>query len=137
MSFQKEQMQRFQTAINTADEALMCELVADDAPFYTPMSPEPMVGGKGYLAIVHLFLQSFPDVQWQAEAMVEEGNIVVVQWLCTGTHLGDFMGKAPTGNKFATRIMNFYYFNKQGKIINDVAAEGLIKIVEAVGLLGR
>lgn len=47
MSFQKEQMQRFQTAINTADEALMCELVADDAPFYTPMSPEPMVGGKG------------------------------------------------------------------------------------------
>lgn len=137
MSFQKAQMQRFQTAINTADETLICELVADEALFYTPVSTEPLIGGKGYLSIVHLLRQSFPDIQWQVEAMIEEGNVVAVQWKCTGTHLGNFMGKAPTGNRFATRVMNFYYFNENGQIVNDVAAEGLINIVEAVGLLKR
>ena len=31
--------------------------------------------------------------------------------------------------------MNFYYFNDEGKIINDVAAKGLIGLFEALGLM--
>jgi hypothetical protein len=29
--------------------------------------------------------------------------------------------------------MNFYYYNKDGKIINDVAAEGMIGILRGIG----
>jgi hypothetical protein len=29
--------------------------------------------------------------------------------------------------------MNFYYFNDAGKITNDVAAEGMIAILRAIG----
>ena len=35
----KQAMYRFETMINTADDALAEELVASDAPFYTPASP--------------------------------------------------------------------------------------------------
>ena len=34
----KELMKKFEQMINTADGALAAELVADDAPFYTPVS---------------------------------------------------------------------------------------------------
>ena len=44
-----------------------------------------------------------------------------------------FMGIAPTGRKFSARVMNFYYFNERGKIVNDVAAEGMIAILRAIG----
>ena len=66
----KADMRRFEQMINTADTALAEELVASDAPFFTPASPEPLFGGQGYLSVVHWMRSGFSDVQWKAEEMV-------------------------------------------------------------------
>ena len=130
----KQAMYRFETMINTADDALAEELVAPDAPFYTPASPEPLYGGKGYLFVVHWMRQSFSDVQWKLEEMVADEDKVAVRWTLTATHDGEFMGVPPTGKKIKTTVMNFYYFNKDGKITNDIAADGMIGILRPLGL---
>ena len=44
------------------------------------------------------------------------------------------MGVKPTGNKFSICVMNFYYFNNEGKIIKDIVAEGMIGILRAIGI---
>ncbi|MBO5993664.1 MAG: ester cyclase [Acidaminococcaceae bacterium] len=129
----KELMKKFELMINTADEKLAAELVADDAPFYTPASPEPLYGGKGYLSVVHWMRQGFPDVQWKIQDMVAGEDKVAVYWLLTGTHEGEFLGIRPTGNKISVSVMNFYYFNAQGKITNDIAAEGMVGILRGIG----
>ena len=130
----KELMRRFETMINTADEALADELVAHDAPFYTPASPEPLYGGKGYLSVVHWMRKGFSDVQWKLEEMVADEEKVAVRWTLTATHDGEFLGLAPTGKKIKTTVMNFYYINNEGKITNDIAAEGMIGILRPLGL---
>ncbi len=130
----KAAMRKFETMINTADYALADELVAVDAPFYTPASPTPLYGGKGYLSVVLWMRQSFSDVQWKLEEMVAEGNIVAVRWTLSGTNDGEFMGHPATGEHFSTSVMNFYYFNDEGKIVNDIAAEGMIGIFRGIGL---
>lgn len=127
-------MKEFETMINTADVALAEKLIDSQAPFYTPVSPEPLYGGKGYLSVVHLMRQGFSNVQWKLEEMVAENNMVAVRWTCSGTHDGEFMGIKPTGKSFSTCVMNFYYFNEDGKIINDIAAEGMIGILRPLGL---
>ena len=131
----KAAMKRFEKMINSCDDALALELVDSMAPFYTPASKEPVYGGQGYLGIVRFMRQGFSDVQWKLEEMVAEGNVVAVRWTCTGTHDGTFMGLKPTGRKFSASVMNFYYFNDQGKIINDIAAEGMIAILRQIGLV--
>lgn len=130
----KQTIKRFETAINTADEALAEELVAADAPFYTPAFDKPVYGGKGYLSLVHYLRKSFPDVQWKAEEMVAEGNTVAVRWTATGTHLGDFLGAPATGKKFSVCFMNFYEFNQDGKITKDTAGTGMIGILQQLNL---
>ena len=50
-------------------------------------------------------------------------------------HDGNFMGLSATGKKFSFSCMNFYYFNDEGKIINDVAAKGLLGILEVLDLV--
>ncbi len=31
--------------------------------------------------------------------------------------------------------MNFYYFNEKGKIVNDVAAQGMMGLLEGLGIM--
>ena len=103
----KELMKKFEQMINTADDELAAELVADDAPFYTPASPEPLYGGKGYLSVVHWMRQGFSDVQWKLNDMVADEEKVAAYWTLTGTHDGEFLGISPTGNKISVSVMNF------------------------------
>jgi len=133
----KAAMKRFETMINTADSDIAKELVAEDAPFYTPASPKPLYGGEGYLSVVRWMRQSFPDVQWKIEEMVAEGNVVAVRWTLSGTHKGEFWGMPATGKHFSTSVMNFYYFNNEGKVVNDIAAEGMIGILRGIGMLDK
>lgn len=129
----KNIMKKFETMINTADKDLAEELVASDAPFYTPASPEPLHGGVGYLSVVHWMRKGFSDVQWHIKDMVADDEKVAVHWDLTGTHNGEFMGISPTGNKISVSVMNFYYINKDGKVTNDIAAEGMIGIMRGIG----
>lgn len=133
ISQNKAAMKRFEKAINSADVEALKELVDPKAPFLTPASPKPLYGGEGYFAVVKMMRDSFPDVQWATQDMVADERCVAVYWLCTGTHEHDFAGVAATGRKFSARAMNFYYFNDAGKITNDVAAEGMIAILRAIG----
>lgn len=126
-------MKKFETMINTADEKLAQELVANDAPFYTPASPEPLYGGKGYLSVVHWMRQGFSDIQWYITDMVADENKVAVKWELKGTHDGVFMNFEPTGKKISVCVMNFYYINEEGKVVNDIAAEGMIGILRGIG----
>ena len=131
----KELMKKFEIMINTADENLAKELVDDNAPFYSPASPEPLYGGKGYLSVVHWMREGFSDVQWHITDIVADEDKVAVKWNLTGTNDGEFMGIKPTNKKISVCVMNFYYFNKEGKVTNDIAAEGMIGILKGIGAL--
>lgn len=131
----KELIKKFETMINTADNELAEELVAADAPFYTPASPEPLYGGSGYLSVVHWMRKGFSDVQWHIKDIVADSDKAAVNWDLTGTHDGEFMGIKPTGKKISVCVMNFYYFNEEGKVTNDVAAEGMIGILRGIGAM--
>ena len=131
----KELMKKFETMINTADVELAEELVASDAAFYTPASPEPLYGGEGYLSVVHWMRKGFSDVQWHITDMAADVDKVAVKWDLTGTHDGEFMGIKPTNKKISVCVMNFYYFNKEGQVVNDIAAEGMIGILRGIGAM--
>lgn len=131
----KDIMKKFETMINTADSKLAKELIADDASFYTPASPEALYGGDGYLSVVHWMRKGFSDVQWHIKDIVADENKAAVYWDLTGTHDGEFLGIKASGKKISVSIMNFYYINSDGKVTNDIAAEGMIGILRGIGAM--
>ena len=50
-------------------------------------------------ATTTMFFEAFPDSSWAVENMVGEGDLVAYQVIIKGTHKGQFMGIAPTGNR--------------------------------------
>jgi predicted ester cyclase len=55
------------------------------------------------------FRAAFPDVRMETVALVGEGDSVVGQFRCSGTHTGQWMGRAPTGRRF-TGVREVYWF---------------------------
>ena len=130
----KNIMQKFKQMINTNDKSIAEELISPDATFQSLTSPEILYGGKGYLSVVDFMRKSFSDIHWEIEDLAAEDNKIAVSWICSGTHDGVFMGIPPTGKKFSFRCMNFYYFNDEGKIIKDIAAQGIAGLLESLGI---
>ncbi len=128
-------MKKFELMINTADKTLAEELISPTAFFLTPASTKPLYGPQGYLSVVKWMRSGFSDVQWKLEEMIAKDNKVAVMWTCAGTHDGVFMGLEPTHKHFSACVMNFYYFDEDGKIVNDIAAEGMIAILRQIGVL--
>ena len=85
-------------AINQNNLDALDEVVASDI---TDNDPAPgqapgLEGVKQYFSSLHA---AFPDVRMDVEEMIAEGDKVVARVSVSGTHRGEFMGIAPTGNR--------------------------------------
>ena len=81
------------------------------------------------------FRGSFPDVRMETVELVADGDTVVGRFTCSGTHLGEWLGHAPTGRRF-TRIDEVYFFtfNDNGKIVKAWGLEDTLKRLQQLGL---
>jgi SnoaL-like polyketide cyclase len=62
--------------------------------------------------------KGFPDIRFQIENLVAEGDAVVARFTMEGTHTGSLMGEPPTGEKISARGLT-YYGLANGQIVED------------------
>jgi steroid delta-isomerase-like uncharacterized protein len=125
-------MQRFTQFINTASKELAAELISPNAIFYVPGSSEPMRGPAGYLAIIAMMREGFPDIQWTLEEMIAEGDKVAARFTMRGTHQGSFHGVPPTGKKIEVKAMNFYCL-AGGQFVEEHGQPDLLSLLQQIG----
>jgi predicted ester cyclase len=80
------------------------------------------------------FRASFPDVHMQVVELIAEGDKVVGRFKCSGTHLGEWLGHAPTGRRFES-IDEVYIFRfSEGRIVHAWGLEDTLGRLEQLGL---
>jgi steroid delta-isomerase-like uncharacterized protein len=67
------------------------------AEFVDHLTHEDERGLEELKHYVGIYRNAFPDIQDIVEDIVAEGDKVVVRWMSSGTHQGEFMSVAPTG----------------------------------------
>ena len=75
------------------------ELIAPNYIGHDPVSPEDVHGPEGVKEFAGMYRNAFPDVQMSVEDQIAEGDMVATRWIASGTHQGDMMGIAPSGNR--------------------------------------
>jgi predicted ester cyclase len=60
--------------------------------------PGQAPGREGHKQILTAFHSAFPDLNVTTEEILAEGEKVVSRWTARGTHQGELLGIAPTGN---------------------------------------
>ena len=76
--------------------------VAEDTltPNYTwRENANETTGRQEYKTFVAIYRGAFPDLSFEIEHILAEGNLVAVRWIAHGTHTGDLNGLPPTQRK--------------------------------------
>ncbi|MCM4169140.1 hypothetical protein KCTC52924_00093 [Arenibacter antarcticus] len=68
-----------------------------------------------YEDFIELYHAAFPDFKVKINKMVIDGNKAFLNWTCTGTNKGEFMGNPPTNKKIETHGFSIWSFDKEGK----------------------
>lgn len=70
--------------------------------------------------VVEAWIVAFPDLSVTNTSVINENDLVVIQWQAKGTHLGDFKGISPTGKSVSYVGVTIYRVN-QGSIVEYFA----------------
>ncbi len=100
-------------------------------------NPGQEQGRDGLKKFLPSIVASFSDFKWTVEEMIEEGNVVVVRSTFSGTHAGDFMGKAATGKPFTAKAIDVHHFNEEGMVTHTYHLEDWLAVLAQIGALGQ
>jgi predicted ester cyclase len=94
-------------------------------------TPELAGAAKRWIAP---FRASFPDVHMEVLELIAEGDKVVGRFTCSATHLGEWLGQAPTGHRFE-RVDEVSIFRfRDGKIAHAWSLEDTFGRLKQLGL---
>jgi predicted ester cyclase len=80
------------------------------------------------------FRAAFPDFRMEIVELVAEGNKVAAHFRCSGTHLGDWLGQAPTGRRFQDVNEIHIFTVRDGRLLSAVAVEDNLSRARQLGL---
>ena len=105
---------------NREDLPLAEELFAADYIDHESPPGLPDRGPESMRRLVMMFHDAFPDVSFQVEELIAEGEAVAARVTWTGTHRGSFLGMAPTGRAVRQKQMHFMHF-RDGQMVEHLA----------------
>ena len=94
------------------------EIYAPNYVGHNPLDPEDVRGPEGAKEQARMYRSAFPDVRLNIEEQVAEGDRVVTRWIGSGTHQGEMMGIAPTGNQIRVDGITISRI-QDGKVVED------------------
>ncbi len=95
----KTTVRRFiEEAWNKGNLGILGEVYTADYAYYGPGGLE-IKGAEDFKQMVEAFRSALPDLHCTIEDQLAEGDKVATRWSLRGTHEGELMGVAPTGNE--------------------------------------
>lgn len=87
-----------------------------------------------YEVFMNTFVTGFPDFAVKLDKYDIKGNKMYIDWTCTGTHNGDFMGNAPTGKKITTHGFSVWSMDKDGQLTREDAFYDNLEVFNQLGI---
>jgi steroid delta-isomerase-like uncharacterized protein len=83
------------------------ELFTLNYALHDPSFPHDVHGPEGIRRYVSAYHAAFPDLRVTVEDQLAEEDKVVTRWTVRGTHSGEFLGLAPTGDEVTVSVIEF------------------------------
>jgi predicted ester cyclase len=117
--------------VHSGNEDVLEEILAPDCPLYF----SGMFMGTGPEAFKQtraMMYTAFPDFRWTFDEIIAEGETVAEHLTGRGTHQGEFMGVAPTGNQVEIPAMAMARI-REGKIAEMRGMPNMLGLMQQIG----
>jgi steroid delta-isomerase-like uncharacterized protein len=84
------------------------EMLAPDYVGHIATLPDAVRGVETFKQLIAMYHFAFPDTRFEIQDQIAEGNKVASRWIAYGTHRGEFMGIAPSGQAMHVTGMSFH-----------------------------
>lgn len=88
-------------------------------------------GLRVYQNNIQTLLTGFPDVKFEIEELIEEGNKVMARWKWKGTHLGHFAKVAATGRP-VENVGIVIFTIKDNKVISTWTLVDRLRVMQQI-----
>ncbi len=130
----KALLRRFvEEIVNQGNVTIAAELVAEDFRELAPF-PGQAPGRAGLIESIERLRTAFPDLVWSIEELVAEGEKVASSHTWSGTHLGEFLGIAPTGKQVRMTCMIFDTY-EDGKLKKSRLVMNVLSLLQQLGAM--
>jgi len=110
------------------------ELSAENFVDHNQFNPDLPPGIEGFKQMVPMFRTAFPDLQFNIEDMIAEGDKVVSRLTIRATHKGEFMGISPTGKQAAITAIDIVRF-VDGKMVERWGEVDMLRLMQELGVV--
>jgi predicted ester cyclase len=114
--------------LEAADELIHPQFVNHEAPPGNPQGPE------GLRETISWLRELWGPMRFEVEDEIAEDDKVVARVVMHGRHVGEFLGKAPTGKEFATKQIHIWRL-EEGKLIEHWSVRDDLGQAMQLGLL--
>lgn len=92
-------------------------------------------GAAGIKQAVTMFRTAFPDLTYTVEDEIAEGDLVMARFSARGTHLGTFLGVAPTGRTITYTGIDVNRI-RDGRIVQSWVQYDALGLLQQLGVVG-
>src|SRR5579872_3173950 len=119
----------YEQAFNKKNLTLVPELIAED---YVGAQGEK--GPLGFQATFVQLFKAFPDIHYEIQDLLAEGDKVVIRWKWQGTHTGMFRDYPPTGKTVTNNGMAIFQL-RDYKIVKAVVQTDRLTFLQDMGVI--
>jgi predicted ester cyclase len=132
----KENLQRlYDEVMNGHRVGAADDLITPDRPDHDAnLPPEFTQDRQGFKRLFEMFISAFPDLRFDTEFMVAEGDMVAAYGSAQGTHQGAFMGIPATGKHFKVVNADFCRFTDDALIAEHWGAFDFGSLMKQLGV---
>ncbi len=129
-------MRRFYGEVmNRGEYGALSGMVTSDFQEHSPLPDQPP-GIAGLESGLKVFRKAFPDLHFEVNDMIAEGDKVVSRVTYGGTHQGEFVGFPASGKKFSVMGIDIVRFNSDGKAIEHWSGDDAqLKMMQQLGAI--
>ena len=112
------------------DMSVLDEVVSENLVEHQFGLPQGREGLKG---VIRTLRQAFPDLSYTVVQVVEDEDKVCGHFRARGTHLGPFMGSAPTGKSFEIDVIDIARF-RDGQVVEHWGVPDRLGLLLQLGI---
>ena len=119
---------------NSRDLDKLGDLISDNHLNHDPNNPDDLLGVDGYRDLITMYTTLIPDLKFDIQEMIADGDVVCSRWIARGTHSGEGFGLAPT-NATVQRGGISWQRVQDGKIVETWVERDGLGLAKDIGMV--